>query len=511
MADSAVIPILRPWSKESGLQHGTMMVRRAVQLIDDGQTDFKVMLSTLMAGVAENGGDQQPLARYALMLQGVFDDSGNYLARLFFHLYKDAENVAAGFLKMLAKQGVMVSPDSGYFEDLTQMDPRLPIPAEFVDPQVGAIGYERYLDGFSDWHYDLDYRPALRGKLSRVLQLHYSDGRRLDVDYQVICDDFDSAAMLSLMRSRIGPAGIAIPARISRGTTPRLFAAKQDVLHRLGRYNDQFKQFVTVTLMALAQVLPFGGVGQVVPLRQMFPARVIGAQSARFAKPQIGLAETRPASALTTDSRAVSPLGRAQTAPITVADRGTPETARAVEARLTAAAASQTLAAEQRVVNQIVDTVEERSAQRAINDQAFMALLDRGRKGITDAGTRFHNLAKEETQLLVKEGNIPAGYQVVAEQVIGSGAGSSRIDLLISTPSGRPFEFDWKTSILSGLARKVRELEMPKHAIAIRGLGVELAGQESRSWGPAVVRMLRRAGRIGSLTPEQLKALAPWL
>lgn len=491
------------------------MVRAAVELVDRGETSGKVMLSALLAGGgSEQGGGKGALARFSLRLQAVQDEGGNYLAHVFFHLYRYSQPIAAKLLKILAAEGVAVSPDSGYFEDLSQMDPRLPVPAEFLDPRVAAAGYDNYLDGFTTWHYSFDYRPAARGHLSRILQLQYRDGRRLDVDYQVVCDDFDPASLLSLMRSRLGPAGISVPARVGRDSAPRLFAAKQEVLRRMNKYNDEFIKFVGVAIGGLAQALPFGTVGQVVPIKEMFPARAVVPKLAARSLQQAEAAGGRAAATTSTagiESGASGTLQRSQAVAVTAAERGTPAASRAVQGRVAGAVAVESWLAERRVVEQIVDGVEERSAQRAINDPAFMAALDRGRKGVTDAGTRFHNLAKEEARALVRQGGAPANFQVAAERALGSGAGSSRIDLLITTPSRRVFEFDWKTSVLSGLSKRVRESEMPKHALAIQLFGVVLSGQESRSWGPAVVRALRRAGRLDRLTPGQLRALTPWI
>jgi hypothetical protein len=269
---------------------------------------------------------------------------------------------------------------------------------------------------------------------------------------------------------------------------------------------------------------PATGTGEIVNLSTGQQAAVVanGAVSpapAGLLSPGTPPGAPRPGPSVTLSTGAIQPTGPAAVDPFSGKTLGF-RSASAQQPELIPSAApvarsgsdaELSLAAERRVVDEIVDTIEERSVQRAIDDTAFMAALDRGRAGITDAGTRFHNIAKEETRLFVKEGKVPAGYSVLAEHEIGSGSGSSRIDLLVTTPSARPFETDWKTSILSGLAKSVRESEMPKHVIAIRPLFGELAGQESRSWGPAIVRMLRRAGRLKSLTPGQSKALAPWL
>jgi hypothetical protein len=511
VADPAAVPMLRPWDKQSGLRHGSSSVRRTVKLIDDGETDGKILLSMLLSAAKQTGGGEAGLVRWALELQAVSDGSANYLSRFFFALFRYSQPITASFVKKLATGGVVVGPDSGYFDDLSQMDARLPVPDEFVDPRVSQNGYDRYLDAFADASYDLDYRPAAKGSLSRVIQLRYADGRRLDVDYLRVCDDFDPASMLSLMRSHVGPAGIAIPARISRGTAPRLFREKVKVVQRLKKDLDEFAGFLMVTIEALAQALPFGTVGQVVPLKQMFltPARsALSARGAPATTPPAGGGRRR---AVAAEPGAVVERERTELDQAATAGRATSPAARATEARLAGEAAGAALAQEQRLVARIVDDIEERSARRAVDDTVFMDLLDSGRAGVTRAGSRFHRIAELEALSYAEQGRLPAHYTLQAEHRLGQGAGSSRIDLLVTTPTRRPFEIDWKPSVLSGLSRPVRESEMPRHAAAILSRGAPLAGQESRSWGPAVVRMLRRAGRIESLTAGQRRALAPWL
>jgi hypothetical protein len=513
MADQSALPILRSWTRQAGLQRASTSVRRAVELLDDGETDGKVLLSTLLLGANRNGGGERGLALWALQLQGVSVRLGasNYLASFFFELRKYSEKITSKFLRMLATSGIVVGFDSGYFDDLSHMDPRLAAPTEFIDARVAQNGYELYLDGFAKAFYDQEYRPAVEGRESRIIQLMYANGRRLDVDYQRVCDNFDPASMLSLMRSYIGPANISIPARISRDTAPRLFNEKRKVLERLGRYNDDFTGFVAVATVGLAQALPFGTVGQIVPLKQVFPRRLTGPVLAPASAATTKAARSVEQRAVGSGQTVVGAVERAQKAEAAVAERGTSAVARGTGAKLVGGVAESVAAQERRVVNGVVDTIEESSAVRAADDPAFLELLDRGRAGITGAGTRFHVIAETEAREFVRQSKLPANYALRAEERIGAGAGSSRIDLLITTPSGRSFEFDWKTSILSGLSKSTRESEIPKHAAAIRLRGMLLEGQESRSWGPAVVRALRRLGRLESLTARQRQALAPWL
>lgn len=178
---------------------------------------------------------------------------------------------------------------------------------------------------------------------------------------------------------------------------------------------------------------------------------------------------------------------------------GTPATGQVIASTVTSA--------EKKAVYDFIDGVEDAAADRAAADADFLARLEAGRSGITNAGTRFHVIARDAVR--ARSSGLPAGYRVRAEHQITP---DSRLDVFVETPSGGLVEIDWKTSVLSGLQRPIREDEMGKHAAAVAGVHQRgLAVQESRSWGPAVVRALRRAGALDSLTPNQRRALAPWL
>ncbi|HEY7050877.1 MAG TPA: DUF4157 domain-containing protein [Mycobacterium sp.] len=162
---------------------------------------------------------------------------------------------------------------------------------------------------------------------------------------------------------------------------------------------------------------------------------------------------------------------------------------------------------ERTAIYNFVDAVETAAADQAAVDPDFLARLESGRQGITQAGTRFHTLAKAEVVKAGKSG-LP-GYTVTAEAAISA---DSRLDVLIETPSGGLAEIDWKTSVMGGMQKATREVEMGRHAAAVASkYGRGLAIQESRSWGSAVVRALRRVGKLDTLTPAQREALKPWL
>lgn len=147
---------------------------------------------------------------------------------------------------------------------------------------------------------------------------------------------------------------------------------------------------------------------------------------------------------------------------------------------------------EMRTVSRIVDRIMDRAAKLAARDPEFRKHFDSG--NITDAGTRFHTIAKEEARK-VGRGQVPRGYEVHAEVTKTGPQGESRLDLQIKSPSGL-HERDWKTTVKSGLDRKVINPitgEMARHREAVAHQdGKTLQSQESRSWKPAVTREITR-------------------
>jgi hypothetical protein len=143
----------------------------------------------------------------------------------------------------------------------------------------------------------------------------------------------------------------------------------------------------------------------------------------------------------------------------------------------------------QRTVDGIVGTIGERTAAVALRDPAFRAYREAG--NMTSAGTRFHTLAKHEADRMVRNGEIPAGYELWAELTVRGEDGHSRLDILVRGPDGSLHERDWKTTVMSGLEHKVTEVgrgEMARHQQHVEHQlgGQRLTSQESRSWVPLV-------------------------
>jgi Domain of unknown function (DUF4157) len=123
-----------------------------------------------------------------------------------------------------------------------------------------------------------------------------------------------------------------------------------------------------------------------------------------------------------------------------------------------------------------VDEVGRRAAVRAMANPRFVAALQAG--NWTLAGTFFHSAAAIEVRALGASA-LPPGWTISAEEVLQSGAGGSRSDVLARGPGGVIREFDWKTSGRSALSYNSRE-EMIRHASQMSG--GTLTSQGSVSW-----------------------------
>lgn len=140
-------------------------------------------------------------------------------------------------------------------------------------------------------------------------------------------------------------------------------------------------------------------------------------------------------------------------------------------------------------IARVLDEVGQRAAQRAMANPRFVSAITTGDWRL--AGTFFHSAAAAEVRALAPNA-LPAGWSITAEEVIQSGSGGSRTDVLVRGPSGALMEFDWKTTGSSGLSSGSRS-EMAKHAGQIRlHVGGALQTQQTVSWMDYVRPLLSR-------------------
>jgi len=138
-----------------------------------------------------------------------------------------------------------------------------PYPELHRSGQNCGIGPARgYVDDYENVVYDIDYRGAPRGSLSKWLQVHYPDGTKIDINIDSIVDkSIGPEESENLKRSgSIGPEGRIFPAELNSGTTPRLAAAKRQALIVMDDYNTLFilGTFSTVWLILTSAAATIG-------------------------------------------------------------------------------------------------------------------------------------------------------------------------------------------------------------------------------------------------------------
>jgi hypothetical protein len=123
----------------------------------------------------------------------------------------------------------------------------------------------------------------------------------------------------------------------------------------------------------------------------------------------------------------------------------------------------------------IVDEIGAKAAEEVVKDPRFLQAVKS--KNWTLAGTLFHSAAKRQGEALTKA---LKGFKF--EFVLKSGAGGSRLDILIEDALGLLIEVDWKTTGRSAISYSARK-EMAKHAAqAATELGAPVSTQLSKSW-----------------------------
>lgn len=111
-----------------------------------------------------------------------------------------------------------------------------------VSDDVGTTQFGRYVDRFDEIYYDLDYRPAQQGHLSKWLRVSYGDGTLIDINIDEISEDTLSAEQVfaAMRDATIGRGGRIFPTILNRETTPALYAARRSALEAMDESNLAF-------------------------------------------------------------------------------------------------------------------------------------------------------------------------------------------------------------------------------------------------------------------------------
>lgn len=248
-----VVPAYNVESRTSRIAKSLPLTQLTVRELDQ-ESRLKVLAAAI--NTSQSSGIMR---RWASELQGIESAThGNYLNQLHAKLEESNSSIAAAFVRRVARDGIVVSPDSGYFSSLSHFDPK-----EKVDPKSSGAGAKPssrvFVDTFVSAEYDPNYRTLEKGRDSTYLALKYADGTRLDVDYRTIADNQDQAWSQSLAFAATGPGGRSFPLRMSRETTPRLWQAKHTLaLQRLAQENRDFEFFTNLATTGILANLPAG-------------------------------------------------------------------------------------------------------------------------------------------------------------------------------------------------------------------------------------------------------------
>lgn len=143
----------------------------------------------------------------------------------------------------------------------------------------------QYVDRYDEVYYDIDYRPAQPGHLSKWLRVRYPGEALIDINIDEISEvDPPPERMIDAMRRwTLGRGDRIFPAEMNRGTTPRLYAARRSALEAMDEYNVQFMMATVPAVLFIitlaAAPVGIGGRGGVpratrqgLPRRQLPPA-----------------------------------------------------------------------------------------------------------------------------------------------------------------------------------------------------------------------------------------------
>jgi Domain of unknown function (DUF4157) len=233
------------------------LVQAAIEALDE---DAK---GTTLEEIISSARSHNWLKLWALKLQGILSsDNINYLFLFFTKLKHYDGDSAIEYANLLVQYGIEISPVSGSFQSLDYLDPSVAAP---LNPAIAKIPLSRSVDNFDSVKYDLAYKPKPPGSLSEKLQVSYSDGAKIDIDFLEISDNIDYAWANAVGQSYIGPGQRVFPSRMSRNTTPRLWAEKQKAVDQINRSNQDFENFVSIGLAGVMSNLPMGPVAGLEP------------------------------------------------------------------------------------------------------------------------------------------------------------------------------------------------------------------------------------------------------
>jgi hypothetical protein len=135
---------------------------------------------------------------------------------------------------------------------------------------------EAYVDNVVMAHYDISYRRDPPGAPSKWVQVIYADATVLDINIDDIVEESMSPADAQALRqsASVGDGGRLFPDRMNDSTTPRLAAARRQVLQIIDDYNTQLIMVEFAAAWAIV-VGAAGSAGKVPPASRRPSGRVV--------------------------------------------------------------------------------------------------------------------------------------------------------------------------------------------------------------------------------------------
>jgi hypothetical protein len=217
-----------------------------------GDADPKVLQNIYQEAI-----NKDILRLWALTLQQREGHWGNYLNHFYLVLSDNNRDAAEKFYQSITQQGIAIGADTGHFQNLDYIDPRVVAP---LNPAIAHLPLALSVDNFKTAIYDLSYKPSKPGQLSTTLRLNYEDGTTVEVSLWDISENREPAPLNAIAQGYVGAGGRVFPIRLSRSTTPRLWLEKQKALATMRADNEDFIFFVSLGLAGIFSNLPVGPV-----------------------------------------------------------------------------------------------------------------------------------------------------------------------------------------------------------------------------------------------------------
>ena len=187
-----------------------------------------------------------------------------------------------------------------------------------TDTRVPTVPFRQYVDAYADVIYQLSYK--MRGQAaSTLLRVRYPDGTVIEIDIY----RFDDKPMTSqefrdsLAHAHLGEGGRIFPLRLTRRTTPRLWAARQVAIETIENHNIDFMGLAiagamqVITLPAMPAGEPLGGGGGATPSDRPPDSEGPSGRAARLRGARLGAAGDGDAGGRDTNRRRPPPRTRA--------------------------------------------------------------------------------------------------------------------------------------------------------------------------------------------------------